>query len=96
MEMHIILHLDGLNLICHLSCQRSSSNKSAWSLLQSTLLEMIPYKSASSAKSLTEDCKFAGKSFTYNKNNNGPRTVPRGTPDVTLMDFDWLPSQITD
>ena len=30
---------------------------------------MIPYKSASSAKNLTKDCKFAGKSFTSNKNN---------------------------
>ena len=94
--MHIILHLDALNFICHLSCQRSSSNKSVWNLLQSPSLEMIPYKSASLAKSLTEDCKFAGKSFTYNRNNNGSRTVPWGTPDVTIMDFDWLPSQISD
>ena len=95
-EMHIILRLDGLNVICHLSCQRSSSNKSVWNLLQLSSLEMIPYKSASSAKSLTEDYKFSGKFFTYNKNNNESRTVPCGTPDVTMMDFDWLPLQITD
>ena len=49
--------------------------------------KIIPYKSASSVKSLTEDCKFPGKSFTYNKNYNGPRTVPCGTPDVTMMGF---------
>ena len=95
-EMHIILHVDGLNFICRLSCQCFNSNKSVWSLLQSSSLKMIPYKSASSAKSLTEDYKFCGKFFTYNKNNNGSRTVPCGTPDVTMMDFDWLPLQITD
>ena len=51
MEINIILRLDGLNFICYLSYQRSSSNKSAWSPLQSSSLEMIPYKSASLAKS---------------------------------------------
>ena len=57
---------------------------------------MIPCKRASSATSLTEDCKFSGKSFTYNKTNNGPRTVPCGTPDDTMMGLGRLPSQITD
>lgn len=52
----------------------------------------MPNKSASSAKSLTVDCKY----FFYIQYNGGPRTVPCGTPDVTIMGFDRLPSQITD
>ena len=55
--------------------------------------EITPYSNAS-AKSLIEDCKLSGKSLTYNK--NGPRAVPWGTPEVTGMGLEHLPSQITD
>lgn len=47
-------------------------------------------------QSLTGDWKFSGKSFTYDENNNGPKTVPCGTSNVTMMGLDRLPSQITD
>lgn len=56
---------------------------------------MIPYKSASTAKGSANSGK-SGKSFTYNKNNHGPKTMPCGTPDVSMNGLDRLPSQITD
>ena len=36
-----------------------------------------------------------GKSFKYTRNNNGPSTVPWGTPDVTGLVSDELPSRTT-
>ena len=36
-----------------------------------------------------------GKSFKYTRNNNGPRTVPWGMPDVTGLVSDKLPSRTT-
>ena len=36
-----------------------------------------------------------GKSFKYTRNNNGPSTVPWGTPDVTGLVSDKLPSRTT-
>ena len=36
-----------------------------------------------------------GKSFMKSKNNNGPSTVPWGTPDVTDAGDDKVPSSVT-
>ena len=32
-----------------------------------------------------------GRSFTYIKNNKGPRIDPCGTPEVTVSEFDVVP-----
>lgn len=34
-------------------------------------------------KSLSEDLRLSGRSFTYSRNCSDPKTVPFGTPDVT-------------
>ena len=89
------LHFDGLKFICHLYCHCSNLRKSSWILFPSVSLEIIPYNRASSAKSLTGEFRPSGRSFTYNKNSNGPKTVPWGTPDVTQEGDDVFPSQTT-
>ena len=40
-------------------------------------------------------CKYSGKSFIYIRKRVGPRTVPRGTPDVTGALLDISPSSTT-
>ena len=52
--------------------------------------QIVPYNSASSAKSLTVEFRPSGKSFIYIKNNSGPKTVPWGTPDVVATGADDL------
>ena len=58
--------------------------------------QIVPYNSASSAKSLTVAFRPSGKSFIYIKNNSGPKTVPWGTPDVVTTGADDSPPITTD
>ena len=82
-ERQMILHLAGLNEICHLLCHTSSFFRSSWSWSPSMSLETIPYSSASSTRSLIEDLRLLGRSLTYDRNSKGPNTVPWGTPELT-------------
>ena len=52
-EMQMMLHLEGLNRICHSCCQISSLLRSSWRLSQSESSTTTPYKRVSSANSLT-------------------------------------------
>ena len=56
---------------------------------------MSRYTIQSSAKSLTLEWILEGWSLIYTRNNNGPRTVPCGTPDVTLHLSEASPSTTT-
>ena len=52
------------------------------------------YRWESSANSrVWDEVTHWGKSFKYTRNNNGPSTVPWGTPDVTDLVSDELPSR---
>ena len=43
----------------------------------------------------TSEDTLSGRSFIYDKNNRGPRTVPWGTPEITgELEDDW-PSMMT-
>jgi len=53
------------------------------------------YRIQSSARSLTCDVTPAGRSFRYSMKSNGPRTVPCGTPEVTCIDGEEIPSRTT-
>ena len=54
------------------------------------------YMAVSSAKSLTLDLPFSGRSFMYAKKRIGPRTEPCGTPEerdragVGTISNNWL------
>ena len=54
------------------------------------------YRRQSSAKRRTDEVTTLGRSFICCKNKRGPRTVPCGTPDITLAGLECLPSAPTD
>ena len=94
-EMQMMLHLEGLNCICHSFCQISSLLRSSWRLSQSESSTTTPYKRVSSANSLTVEVRPFGRSLMYVRNNSGPSTDPCGTPEVTGEEVDVAPSQMT-
>ena len=49
----------------------------------------------SSAKSLTLDLTWSGRSFMYSKTSMGPRTGPCGTPEDTANLSDLTPFKTT-
>ena len=49
----------------------------------------------SSANSLSEEEMLLSILLIYDKNITGPKTVPCGTPDITLAYFDSYPSTTT-
>ena len=77
----MMLHLEGLNCICHSCCQISSLLRSSWRLSQSESSTTTPYRRVSSANSLTVEVIPFGRSLMYVKNNSGPNTGPCGTPE---------------
>ena len=62
---------------------------------QSESSTTTPYKSVSSANSLTVEITPFGLSLMYVRNNEGPNTDPCGTPEVTGEEVDVAPSQMT-
>ena len=50
---------------------------------------MQRYMAVSSAKSLTLDLTWSGRSFMYARNKMGPRTEPCGTPEETGIVPEW-------
>jgi len=61
----------------------------------SSALHIGLYNKQSSANKLQDDDTQSSKSLMYTKNNNGPKTVPWGTPLITSMDDDWEPLHVT-
>ena len=49
------------------------------------------YMAVSSAKSLTLDLTWSGRSFMYARKSMGPRTEPCGTPEDTAILSDLTP-----
>ena len=49
------------------------------------------YMAVSSAKSLTLDLTWSGRSFIYIRKSMGPKTEPFGTPDDTAIYSDLTP-----
>ena len=62
---------------------------------ESSLLATVKYTAVSSAKSLTCEFMFSGRSFMYRRNKIGPRTEPWGIPRVTGISHDFSPSKAT-
>ena len=72
----------------------SSCSKSACSFWWSFAVLIVLYSKQSSANSLTEDVTLSGRSFMWQRNSIGPSTVPWGTPESTVVSFDFSPSTI--
>ena len=53
------------------------------------------YTRQSSINSQTCESTTLGRSFIWSKNNNGPKTVPWGTPESTIAHLNCLPSTTT-
>ena len=75
-------HLLWLKCISHVFSHLSSFWRSCCRVWESSLLVAIKYTAVSSAKSLTCKFMFSGRTFMYRRNKFGPRTEPRGTPEV--------------
>jgi len=52
------------------------------------------YRIQSSANNLISERMSLAMSLMYSKNNKGPRTVPCGTPDETVLQDDWVPFSV--
>ena len=79
----------------HREAQISSSVRSFCSNTWSSFDFICQYNKQSSAKSLTWDRTTSGRSFMWQGNMRGPRTVPWGTPESTVTLFDCSPSTTT-
>ena len=72
----------------------SSCSKSACSFWWSFAVLIVLYSKQSSANSLIEDVTLSGRSFMWQRNSIGPSTMPWGTPESTVVSFDFSPSTI--
>ena len=86
-----LLALKLLKAICYFSDQTTNLLRSLWST--SALLTMLttPYRTLSSANSPNSEVIWRPMSLMYSKNISGPRTMPCGTPDVTITGEDCVP-----
>ena len=88
-------HILGLKCISHVFSDFSSFWRSCCRVWESSLLVTAKYTAVSSAKRLTCEFMFSGRSFMYRRNKTGPRTEPWGTPKVTGISDDFPPSKAT-
>ena len=89
------VHLSGWNFMSHFCSQSSNEVRSFCRMARSKSLLIGRSIAVSSAKSLVLEATVFGRSFMYVRNKQGPSTEPCGTPDLTLMWSDWLPSTTT-
>ena len=78
--------MDGLKLMCHHFSYVSRVKRSFCRVIDSPSELIGRYMAVSSAKSLTLDLTWSGRSFMYARKSMGPRTWPCGTPE----DFDSI------
>ena len=94
----MMLHLSGLNLICHFFSHFSRIRKSCWSATQSsylgldgTVLGPVDYTIVSKEADLGWDV-ISGRLLIYVRNSNGPRTVPFFSCDMCDIEI-WIQFQ---
>ena len=78
-------------LISHSFSHCSSIMRSSCKMFASDRELIHKYMAVSSAKSLTLDITFSGRSFMYAKKRIGPRTEPCRTPDETGIELELVP-----
>ena len=88
-------HLLTLKAICHFSDQTTNLLRSLWSTSALLIMLTTPYRTLSSANSPNFEVIWRPMSLMYSKNISGPKTVPCGTPDVTITGEDCVPLPTT-
>ena len=90
-------HLDGLKLMSHRFSYVFMVKRSFCRVIDSPSELIGRYIAVSSAKSLTLDLTWSGRSFMYDRKGMGPRTGPcaRGTPEDTAILSDLTPFKTT-
>ena len=91
-------HLPALKLlkaICYFSDQTTNLLRSLWSTSALLIMLTTPYRTLSSANSPNFEVIWRPMSLMYSKNISGPRTMPCGTPDVTITGEDCVPITTT-
>ena len=88
-------HLDGLKLMSHRFSHISRMWRSFCRIIDSPSELIARYMAVSSAKSLTLDLTWSGRSFIYARKSMGPRTEPCGTPEDTAILSDLTPFKTT-
>ena len=88
-------HLDGLKFMPHLFPHISRMWRSFCRVIDSPSQLIARYMTVSSAKSLTLDLTWSGRSFIYARKSMGPRTEPSGTPEDTAIMSDLTPFKTT-
>ena len=93
----ITLHFFTLNSIPHFRAQLHSSSKDLWSLSMSSWVSMVWPTLVSSANFFMMSSPDAASSMSLMKirNNNGPSTLPCGTPDNTSIQVENSPFRTT-
>ena len=88
-------YLHGLKLMSHHFSHNSRMWRSFCSVTDSPSELIARYMAVSSAKSLTPDLTWSGRSFIYARKSMGPRTEPCGTPEDTAILSDLTPFETT-
>ena len=88
-------HLLALKASCHFSDQTTNLLRSPWSTSALLMLLTNPYRTLSSANRPNSEVIWRPMSLMYSKNITGPRTVPWGTPEVTVTGEDCEPLTTT-
>ena len=76
-------HLDGLKLVSYRFPHISRFKRSFCRVIDSPSERIARCMAVSSAKSVTLDLTWSGRSFMYVRKSMGPRTEPCGTPEDT-------------
>ena len=94
--MWMTWHFFWVNCIYHFLSHSSKARRSCWTDSPSTSQLMGLYSRQSSAKRRgSESLSDSGRSFINVRNNSGPRTVSRCTPEMTSACWGLLPSSNT-
>ena len=88
-------HLDGLKLISRRRSHFSRVKRSFCRVIDSPFELIARYMAIPSAKSLTLDLTWSGRSFMYARKSIGPRTEPCGTPEDTAILSNLTPFKTT-
>ena len=88
-------NLDGLKLMSHRFSYVSRVKRSFCRVIDSPSELIARYMAVWSAKSLTLDLTWSGRSFMYARKSMGPRTGPCGTPEDTAILSDLTPFKTT-
>ena len=90
-----MLHFVALNLMPQVFAHFSRLCRSCCRVIWSWKVLISLYSRQSSANRRTWEETAAGRSFMWQRKRRGPRTVPCGTPESTVVVLELMPSRTT-